>query len=775
MFKDPFTIWLRLCLGASLVSFLSARAASAQAETVTIEFRVTVPEDTPADVAVYIAGNQPAAGRWVPGAVPLQKRDDGRWGTKLTMPKGETLEYKFTLGSWARVENDTKGGEIRDRVLRLDADGTVYAVVERWADASGSSSAARREHTLTGILEQHRDFPSKHLALTRDVLVYLPPGYRDAANATTRYPVLYLHDGQNLFDAATSFAGVEWRLDETAERLIKEEQLTPIIIVGIYNTPARMTEYTYSAETPSKGRSGEEYLRFVVEELKPLIDRTYRTLPDRKNTAVGGSSLGGLISLYMASTRPDVFSMAGVVSPALFWDETRAIKDVRSHAPYPPDVKFWVDIGTEEGSKGQGESLGSAVTDCRSLIAEFRKAGLVEGVHYKYLEVTGAKHNESAWSQRVDQMLIYFFGKVPTADPGMQTWLTIEPSKENPRNSEGDIIELKDGRLRLIYTRFTGGGGDDAAADLAMRISQDRGRSWSNDKIVIRHTGGLNVMSVSLLRLASGEIALFYLRKTSQEDCRPMMCVSTDEAQTWSEPTVCITDEVGYYVLNNDRAVQLHSGRLILPVAWHQGPGRKRDSAGVIMCYLSDDNGKSWRRSKDSFRGYAPGGQRITVQEPGVIELKDGRLMMYLRTNAGSQYVCHSPDGGETWSKAEPSALASPLSPATIKRVPWAGDLLCVWNDHSGAHPYPVGRRAPLCLAVSKDEGRTWSRSQILEGDPDGWYCYTSITFLEDRMLLAYCAGDKKVGGLNRLKVLALSQDRLTPSSLTPDAKAGME
>ena len=115
---------------------------------------------------------------------------------------------------------------------------------------------------------------------------------------------------------------------------------------------------------------------------------------------------------------------------------------------------------------------------------------------------------------------------------------------------------MKDRGLCLIYTHFTGGGGDDAAADLAMRISQDRGQTWSDDRIVVRHAGGLNVMSVSLLRLANGDIALFYLHKTSKEDCRPLMCVSTDEAETWSEPTVCITDEVGYYVLNNDRAVQ---------------------------------------------------------------------------------------------------------------------------------------------------------------------------------------------------------------------------
>jgi hypothetical protein len=165
--------------------------------------------------------------------------------------------------------------------------------------------------------------------------------------------------------------------------------------------------------------------------------------------------------------------------------------------------------------------------------------------------------------------------------------LVIDPSTENPRNSEGDIIELKDGRLCLIYTRFVGGSGDHAAADLVRRTSDDDGRNWSDDGIVVRRPGGLNVMSVSLLRLAGGQIALFYLRKTSEEDCRPLMCISIDETETWSQPTVCITDKVGYYVLNNDHAVQLGSGRIILPVAWHQGPSESRDTAGVIICITS--------------------------------------------------------------------------------------------------------------------------------------------------------------------------------------------
>ncbi len=347
----------------------------------------------------------------------------------------------------------------------------------------------------------------------------------------------------------------------------------------------------------------------------------------------------------------------------------------------------------------------------------------------------------------------------------MSPLLVIEPNEVYPRHSEGDIIELKDGRLGLIYTRFTGGSGDHARADLVMRLSGDDGAHWSDAQVVVRQTGGLNVMSVSLLRLASGEIALFYLCKTSREDCRPVMCISTDETRTWSAPAFCITDKVGYYVLNNDRAVQLRNGRLVLPVAWHQGPGQARDTAGVIMCYLSDDNGKTWRRSHNSFKGYLPNGQRVTLQEPGVIELKDGRLMMFIRTDAGCQYICYSLDDGETWSKAQPSNLASPLSPASIKRVPWTGDLLCVWNDHSGIHQYPQRRRTPLCLALSEDDGKTWSRSRIIEGNPDGWYCYTAITFAGNQMLLAYCAGDRAMGGLNRLKIAALPRDWLEISS----------
>lgn len=341
----------------------------------------------------------------------------------------------------------------------------------------------------------------------------------------------------------------------------------------------------------------------------------------------------------------------------------------------------------------------------------------------------------------------------------VETSLVIEPTEKYPRNSEGDIIELGDGRMCLIYTQFYDGTSDHASANLAMRISGNGGITWGDDEIVVLKESGKNVMSVSLLRLQNGELALFYLRKMSLQDCRPIMRISHDNARTWGDPVECVTDRIGYYVLNNDRALQLQSGRIVLPVALHATVEKPQwDSAGQVMCYLSDDQGQTWRRSRDVRIGKRPNGEREIVQEPGVVELQDGRLLMFCRTEGGSQYVSHSTDGGDTWSELRPSNLASPRSPATIERNPFNNQLVCVWNDHSGLHPFPKGKRTPLCLATSTDEGKTWSPSRVIEDDPDGWYCYTSMTFHKDRLLLSYCAGDKQVGGLNRLKVLDVSQ-----------------
>lgn len=344
-----------------------------------------------------------------------------------------------------------------------------------------------------------------------------------------------------------------------------------------------------------------------------------------------------------------------------------------------------------------------------------------------------------------------------------QTLLVIEPTPEQPRNSEGDLIELPDGRLALVYTRFTGGDRDHSEAELALRTSADGGRTWSADRVIVPNEGGRNVMSVSLLRGASREILLFYLRKDSQGvTCSLFVRRSADGLQTLSDP-VRVTTLDGYHVVNNARVVRLSSGRIIVPAALHTGyeegattPSRY-SRAAVPLVYFSDDDGRTWRRDRTPLTPRPESGPHF--QEPGVVELRDGRLWMYMRTNKGAQYGCWSSDGGESWTEPEPTALASPLSPATIQRVPWSGHLMAVWNDHSGRHPYVKGKRTPLAVALSRDDGRTWEPSRLIENAPDGWYCYTSILFQQGRAVLSYCAGDSRVGGLNRLKVTALPRE----------------
>jgi hypothetical protein len=281
----------------------------------------------------------------------------------------------------------------------------------------------------------------------------------------------------------------------------------------------------------------------------------------------------------------------------------------------------------------------------------------------------------------------------------------------------------------------------------------------------------MNTMSASFLRLHDGRVALFYLVKNSFHDCRPRMRLSEDEVKTWSEPVLCIPAP-GYFVVNNDRAVQLKSGRLVVPAAYHRArtedpsAGETFDSRAIAMWFLSDDGGETWRESKSWWALPVPSGSGL--QEPGVIELKDGTLLSWCRTDVGYQYGMASRDGGETWSPPKPTEFVSPCSPLSIKRIPedapvGAGNLLAVWNDISGRFslPRPAKEswgRTPLVSAISSDDGATWTQHRIIEGDPERGYCYTAIHFVDDAVLLAYCAGGKPTGSvLNTLRIRRVS------------------
>jgi hypothetical protein len=322
---------------------------------------------------------------------------------------------------------------------------------------------------------------------------------------------------------------------------------------------------------------------------------------------------------------------------------------------------------------------------------------------------------------------------------------------DNPRNSEGDFITLKDGRILFIYSHYTGTSGDDHGnAFLAGRYSSDQGKTWTQEDVkIVDQEGDMNVMSVSLLRLQNGEIGLFYLKKNSLTDCVPYIRISNDEAKTWGNPRPCITDKKRYFVLNNNRVIQLRNGRLLLAVAMHQNPGQMKFSPmGHLWTYFSDDNGKTWKSGQE-----VPNSGSIVTQEPGMVELKNGDILMFIRTNTGAQYFSHSKDKGVTWSEIKRSSITSPTSPASIARIPSTGDLLLVWNNTKNE------KRTPLNIAISEDEGKTWGHIKTLEDNPNRGYCYIAIHFVDKNVLLSYCAGSQSTGILSQTDIKRLSLD----------------
>jgi predicted alpha/beta superfamily hydrolase len=261
------------------------------------------------------------------------------------------------------------------------------------------------KHTLTGNIKRHRAFPSKVLGNRRDVLVYLPPGYRRFSRKD--YPVLYLHDGQNVFDAATAFAGVEWGVDETAERLIQKKLIEPLIIVAVANTgEERIHEYAptrgvIDARAKRKKRSrglARLYGHFLMDELKPFIDRKYRTKREAAFTGLGGSSLGGLATLAIGILYPQAFSRLIVMSPSIWWDDFAIYRLVDSIEQKPP-VKIWLDTGTAEPGWDQAREL-------RNRLIE-KDWKLLDDL--QYLEAKGADHSEAAWARRVEPALRFLF------------------------------------------------------------------------------------------------------------------------------------------------------------------------------------------------------------------------------------------------------------------------------------------------------------------------------------------------------------------------------
>jgi predicted alpha/beta superfamily hydrolase len=271
----------------------------------------------------------------------------------------------------------------------------------------------------SGLLK-HERFHSEFLPDDRDIDVFLPPGY-DAA-ADRRFPVLYLHDGQNLFDPAVAFGFTHWRVGETANALIDSARIEPLIIVGIHNTGReRIHEYTPTHDRKRGGGKANDYGRMLVEEIKPFIDRSYRTLVDAANTGLGGSSLGALVSLYLGLQYPNVFGKLALLSPSVWWDRRAILGVVRRTTPRPP-TRIWLDMGTAES--GRAGSAQRVLDDTRLLHVALNKAGWIDDVDLHYEEVIGGTHSERAWSERFGHVLEFLFPRRRQEGPGFSPGIT---------------------------------------------------------------------------------------------------------------------------------------------------------------------------------------------------------------------------------------------------------------------------------------------------------------------------------------------------------------
>jgi sialidase-1 len=289
---------------------------------------------------------------------------------------------------------------------------------------------------------------------------------------------------------------------------------------------------------------------------------------------------------------------------------------------------------------------------------------------------------------------------------------------QNNRNSESAIIPLKNGDLLLAWTEFyTANGADHAPARISGKISTDGGRTWGDKYTLVENDGGCNVMEVNFLRLNTGNLALFYLQKnTESTDCRIMMRTSADEGKTWINPKQ-LSPSGKYTGLTNGRSIRLSSGRILLEA--YEG--------GYCFCVLSDDDGETWR---DSQHIKPAGGEG---DECSCIELKDGKVMMLMRTNLAGLYKSISSDGGMTWSDPLATPLTGTPAPVSISRIKKTGDLLAIWTHNPGAQ-----KRNPLTSAISKDEGETWEHFRNLEDAPDDAWAYPAVTWVENRALITY-------------------------------------
>ncbi|MDH3268372.1 MAG: alpha/beta hydrolase-fold protein [Ignavibacteria bacterium] len=348
-----------------------------------------IAEGLPVDSKIYITGNDEQLGNWQPDSTELIRTEKGKWTKNFTFKKGKKLEFKFTRGSWEKEALNDDASVLPNYVIEVVNDSTIEIRINLWAD----QVERKIEGQITGTVKYHRNFKGNGIN-PRDIIVWLPPGYD--SDLDNKYSVLYMHDGQNILDPKTSTFQVDWQIDESADSLIRQGLIEPIIIVGIYNTSDRDEEYS---EEPL----GFAYMNFIIDSLKPFIDRSYRTLTSSEHTANGGASLGGLISFIMMWEYSEVFSNAICFSPAFKIEQYNFVNNVVAYHGKKKNIKVFINNGDNE----LDSQLQPGVDE---MLQALIKEGYVQGKDFNFFKAINAQHGERDWAKSIWRALIFMFG-----------------------------------------------------------------------------------------------------------------------------------------------------------------------------------------------------------------------------------------------------------------------------------------------------------------------------------------------------------------------------
>ncbi|MCX7874905.1 MAG: alpha/beta hydrolase-fold protein [Melioribacteraceae bacterium] len=358
-------------------------------EKVKIKFEITTPK-LDDSTKIFVAGNIEPLGFWRPDKIQMKKISSDKWVYEFIANKNEQIEFKFTKGSW---QTEALGNDLtipRNNILIPTKDTIFTKTILNWRDKFDF----KVDGQVTGKVDYYKNFVIDGLR-SRNFFVWLPPNYEN--EKSKRYPVFYMHDGQNLIDPRTSNTFIDWRVDEVADSLIRTNEIEPFILVGINNTDDRANEYNNT-------ELGKLYMKLIVEKIKPFVDKNYRTLTDAKNTAVGGSSMGGLISMICAWEYPNVFYKAACFSPAFKINSIDYVRVVKNYNEPKKDLLIYID----NGGKGLEAFLQPGVD---SMIEALNQKGYEENKDYFVFIDEQAEHNEAAWAKRIWRPLKFFFGK----------------------------------------------------------------------------------------------------------------------------------------------------------------------------------------------------------------------------------------------------------------------------------------------------------------------------------------------------------------------------